>query len=180
MKKTQHNLHDVLGAFVNEDHREEATRWLYPLLNLKGKKQAKEVWQDAGTSLTPETFDKVCNIVFELTNVDVRTNKNKNKETSFAQFLVSYALYYEFVTTKKITLNELCSKYMPWLKHSQILYAIHAIENKIEHTTLSNLLLPFANALNENNFFCVWQRLIQVKMQMRNVNVEVKNEVEQN
>lgn len=180
MKKAKHNLHDVLGAFVNEQHREEATRWLYPLLNLKGKKQAKEVWQDAGTSLTQETFDKVCDIVLQLTKVDIRTNRNKNKDTSFAQFLVSYALYYEFVTTKKITLNELCSKYMPWLKHSQILYAINAIENKIAHETLSSLLLPFAHALNENNFFCVWQRLVQLQVDARNVNIETKNEVEQN
>lgn len=180
MKKTKHNLHDVLGAFINSEHHEEATRWLYPLLNLKGKKQAKEVWEQNGTSLTPETFDKVCNIVLDLTKVDVRTNRNKTKENSFAQFLLSYALYYEFVTTKKITLNELCLKYMPWLKHSQVLYAIHAIENRIASATLTNLLLPFANSLNENNFFCVWQRLVQLQVQQRNVNIEVQNEVEQN
>jgi len=174
MKKTQHNLHDVLGAFVNEDHREEATRWLYPMLNLKGKKQAKEIWKDMGSHLSPEAFNKICDIVQHLTNIDIRVNKLKNKQTSFAQFLVSYALYYEFVTTKKVTLQELCSTHMPWLKHSQILYAINAIEKNIDNNTLANLLLPFAEALRKEEYGCVWQRMVQLQLKA------TQNEVKQN
>jgi hypothetical protein len=174
MKKTQHNLHDVLGAFVNEDHREEATRLLYPLLNLKGKKQAKEVWKDSGRTLSPEVFNTVCDIVQEKTGIDIRTNRNKNKDVSFAQFLASYALYYEFVVTKKITLKELCTQYMPWLKHSQILYAIHAIENKIGNEKLFSLLLPFAEALVHKQFGCVWQRLVTLKARTASTPNEVK------
>jgi hypothetical protein len=164
MKKEQHNLQDMLGAFVNEEHREEATRWLFPLLSMKGKKQAKEVWQDMNSNLSPEAFNKICDIVQQLTNIDIRSNKLKNRQTSFAQFLVSYALYYEFVTTKKVTLKELCDKHMPWLKHSQVLYAIHAIEKNIGDTLLAKLLLPFAEALHKEQLLCVWQRLVQLQL----------------
>lgn len=176
MKKTQANIHDVLGAFVNENNYEEFLNWLYPMLNQKTKNAVKEFWKEEGALLTPEVFNSICDVAKNVTGVDVRSDKRRTKEISFAQFLICYALYYEFVARKKATLQEICSLYMTNLKHSQILYGVNAIEKRVNDSSVSELLLKFANELAEKQFVRSYQRLVVLKA--NNANAQIQNETQ--
>lgn len=162
MKRQQKNIHDVLGAFVNEDNHEEFLNSLYPLLSVKGKAQVKDFWSNEVDALSISKFETICEVAAQVTGVDFRKEEKKNKETSLSQFLVCYALYYEYVARKKVTLKELCKNYLFNLKHPQVLYSIAAIEKKIKDKGTFAKAEQFAVLLAEKQMVRTHQRLLEV------------------
>lgn len=166
MKKQTTTIHDAIEPFIHEENISLVLETLYPLLSVKGKKEVKEFWKDNGKALSHETYDAICTIVKDVTGVEVSKTKNRTKETTLSQFLISFALYYEFVVCKKITLKNLCEQYMPTIKHSQILYAVHAVEKSISLPSVFEIVSKFALALEQKGFACVNRRLIELSAEL--------------
>ena len=165
MKKQTHTVQNAIEPFVQEQNLSVIFETLYPLLSTQGKKEVKQFWKENGEALTPETFNTICNIAKDITGIDIREAKNRNKETTLAQFLVSFALYHEFVVCKKATLKSICQQYMPSIKHSQILYAVNAIEKSMHLETVFTLVHKFALELEAKGFGNCNRRVIVKRME---------------
>lgn len=181
MKKQTHTIHDAIEPFVQEQNLSVIFETLYPLLSVKGKKEVKEYWKQSGEALTAEAFEKICNAAKEVTGVDIRTVTKRTKETSLAQFLVSFALYHEFVLCKKATLKSICEQYMPSIKHSQILYAVNAIEKSMHLTSVFEMLYKFALAIEAHGFGNTNRRVIVLRASLKKTeNTNVENAIQAN
>ena len=178
MKKQTNTIHDAIEPFIQEQNIPIILELLYPLLSAKGKNEVKQFWKENGEALTPEAYKTICSIVKDITGIEVGKTKNRNKETTLAQFLVSFALYHEFVICKKVTLKNLCQEYMPTIKHSQILYAVNAVEKSISLPSVFEIVSKFALALEAKGFGCVNRRVIELSAAMlknKTVNEEQHN-----
>lgn len=164
MIKQTHTVQNAVEPFVKEENLSVIFEMLYPLLSTKGKKEVKQFWKENGEALTPETFNTICNIAKDITGIDIREAKQRTKETTLAQFLVSFALYHEFVLCKKATLKNICQQYMPSIKHSQILYAVNAIEKSMHLESVFELVHKFALALEAKGFGNCNRRVIVKRM----------------
>ena len=181
MKKQTQNIHDAIEPFVQEQNISLIMEMLYPLLSVKGKKEVKQFWKENGEALTPEAFNKICNAAKEITGVDIRETKQRTKETTLAQFLVSFALYHEFVLCKKATLKSICQQYMPSIKHSQILYAVNAIEKSMHLTSVFEMLYKFALAIEAHGFGNTNRRVIVLRASLKKTeNTNVENAIQAN
>lgn len=166
MKKSTQSVQEAIEPFILEENMPAVMERLYPLLSFKGKQEVKKFWKENKVALSIESFNLICDVAKQLTGVDVREcsiNKKRNKETTLAQFLVSFAIYQEFVVFKKATLKEVCQQYMPSITHSQILYAVHAIEKSIHLESAFELLNKFCVELATRGLNNSHRRLVVLK-----------------
>lgn len=166
MKKSKPSVLAAIEPFVLEENIPSVMEMLYPMLSYRGKQEVKSYWKQNDATITPKTFELICEVAKEVTGVDIRTIQGRNKKNTLAQFFVSFALYHEFVALKKITLKGLCQQYMPAIKHSQILYAVNAVEKSVHLETAFDLLNKFTTELASRGFVCSRQRLIVLKLQL--------------
>ena len=163
MKKSTQSVQEAIEPFILEDNMPAVMERLYPLLSFKGKQEVKKFWKENKVALTIESFNVICDAAQQLTGIDIRNKESKNKKTTLAQFLVSFALYEEFVVCKKATLKEVCQQYMPSITHSQILYAVHAIEKSIHLESAFDLLNKFCITLATHGLNNCHRRLVILK-----------------
>jgi hypothetical protein len=180
MRKETHTVQRAIEPFVQEDNIPVVMEMLYPMLSNNGKKEVKQYWKETGYELTPEAFEIICNAAKEVTGIDIRNVTKRNKLTSLTQFLISFALYHEFVVCKKATLKNICETYMPSIKHSQIIYAVKAIEKNIHEESVFNVLYKFVLAIESAGFGNSNRRVITLRAGMKNTNALTLNEVKQN
>jgi hypothetical protein len=178
MKKETHSVEEAIIPFLNEETIPVMMERLYPMLSVRGKKEVKAYWKENGTALTPEVFNQICDIAKEVTGVDIRNTTKRTKEISLAHFLVCFSLYYEFVMLKKATLNEICLQYLTNIKHSQIIYAVRAIEKTLSNPLVFELLSKFSIALAKNKMTCSMHRLVNLSAQLQDK--KVLNEAQSN